>query len=237
MATYNGSQWVQLQLESILAQLGTADEVIIVDDASIDDTLQVIAALSDKRIKVTRNDRNLGVDATFERALGLAQGEMIFLSDQDDIWRSDKVTKVVAAFNSNPKVSLVLSDARVIDGEGNELHPSYFASRGPFFPGTLANIVKSKFLGCAMAFKAKVRDDALPFPHPIPGHDMWIGLVNELYGTTHFIDAPLIDYRRHGKNLSPATHKGMREMIQWRWQLLIGIASHRLEKLRRSFAA
>ncbi|MGB3335592.1 MAG: glycosyltransferase family 2 protein [Devosia sp.] len=233
MATYNGSQWVRLQLESILPQLGAADEVIVVDDASRDDTLEVIAGLADGRIKVTHNERNLGVDRTFEKALGLAQGDIIFLSDQDDIWRADKVKTVLAAFDADPKVTLMISDARIVDGEGNEIHPSYFALRGGFVPGVLANILKSKFLGCAMAFRSEVRDNALPFPHPIPGHDMWIGVVNELHGKTRFIDAPLIDYRRHGKNLSPATHQGISQMIKWRWQLIGGIVLHRIGRLRR----
>jgi len=237
MATYNGSRWVRLQLESILAQLGAADEVIVVDDTSRDDTLEVIAGLADGRIKVTRNERNLGVDRTFEKALALAQGDIIFLSDQDDVWRSDKVKSVLATFDADPKITLVLSDARIVDGQGDEIDSSYFAARGAFFPGVLANIVKSKFLGCAMAFRSEVRDKALPFPHPIPGHDMWIGIVNELHGKTRFIDAPLIDYRRHGKNLSPSTHQDLSKMITWRWQLIAGVFRHRFGGRPRSSQA
>src|SRR5450759_5141604 len=86
MASYNGSRYIERQLLSILCQLGEADEVILVDDHSSDATLEVVERLSDKRIKIYRNGSNEGVLRTFERAIGLASGDIIFLSDQDDVW-------------------------------------------------------------------------------------------------------------------------------------------------------
>jgi hypothetical protein len=80
-----------------------------------------------------------------------------------------------------------------------------------------------------------MRERFLPFPLPIPGHDQWIGIVNEFYGKTFFIDKPLIDYRRHGKNASPSRRQGMTQMVFWRWQLLIGLIKRVAALWARSF--
>src|SRR3546814_13105850 len=118
---------------------------------------------------------------------------------------------------------LVRSDAGVVDGYGNRIAPSDFVERGGFVPEVFENIRKCKFLGCAIAMKASMRDKALPFPGRIPGHDVWLGVVNEWYGRTRFLPEPLIAYRRHGSNASPWRHQGIGQMIIWRWQLISGL--------------
>ncbi len=223
LAAFNGERWLRAQLASILRQLDDADEVVIVDDASYDSTPNIVEELRDPRIRLLRNVRNLGVDRSFERAISEASGDIIFLSDQDDLWCENKVAIVLDAFAEAPDVTLVLSDAEIIDEDGNKREYTYFEARGQFVPGIVANIVKSKFLGCAMAFRANLRKHFLPFPTPLPGHDMWIGIVNEWYGKTRFIKQPLISYRRHGRNASPETHRGIAQMLRWRWQLIIGL--------------
>ncbi len=223
LAAYNGERWLRAQLTSILHQLDDADEVVIVDDASGDSTPRIVEELRDPRIRVLRNVRNIGVDSSFERAISEANGEIIFLSDQDDLWYENKVAIVLGAFAETPDVTLVLSDAEIIDEAGNRREYTYFEARGKFVPGIMANILKSKFLGCAMAFRANLRKHFLPFPSLIPGHDMWIGIVNEWYGKTRFIKQPLIAYRRHGSNASPETHRGIAQMLRWRWQLIVGL--------------
>ena len=224
MATYNGVQWIETQLRSVLPQLAKNDELVLVDDCSTDDTMERVCRIKDDRIRVFRNERNLGVDPTFERALSAARGEVLFLCDQDDIWHPHRVSRVMQAFREHRDVTLVLSDARIVDSKGAMIAPSYFGARGPFIPGVVANLLKSKFLGCAMAVKSEMRARFLPFPSTIPGHDMWIGLVNEVYGKTLFIPEPLIDYRRHGKNTSPERRQSVLKMLIWRWQLLNGLA-------------
>lgn len=223
LAAYNGERWLRAQLASILHQLVDVDEVVIVDDASCDSTPHIVEELRDPRIRLLRNTRNIGVDRSFERAISEARGEIIFLSDQDDLWHEDKVAIVLDAFAEAPDVTLVLSDADIIDEVGIKRGYTYFEARGQFIPGIVANILKSKFLGCAMAFRANLREHFLPFPSPLPGHDMWIGVVNEWYGKTRFIKQPLIAYRRHGSNASPETHRDIAQMLLWRWQLIAGL--------------
>ena len=175
MASYNGAKWIALQIDSILPQLGPDDELIVVDDASCDTTLDIVRAYGDSRIRVFENEQNLGVDLTFERALTLARGDILFLTDQDDIWYPDKVSRVMRAFEENPNVTLVLSDAHIIDSDGKVSDETYFEDRGDFIPGVVSNIMKSKFLGCSMVMKSTMKDRFYPFQRKF--RDMICGLV------------------------------------------------------------
>ena len=89
IATYNGEKYIKEQLLSILPQLGKKDEVIISDDHSTDNTLDIVKGLNDNRIKIVMNNREKGYTSNFENALSYAIGDYIFLSDQDDIWMSN----------------------------------------------------------------------------------------------------------------------------------------------------
>lgn len=223
MATFNGERFIHEQLESILGQLDNDDEVVIVDDASTDETVHIAEGFSDKRIRVFRHARNCGVLKTFERSLKEATGEIIFLADQDDIWRPDKVSKIKSLFAARPDLSLVLSDSRIVDANGQIISETRFKS-GKFRPGALLNIVRNRYLGCAMAFRRSVLTYCLPFPADIPMHDMWIGIVNQFVGKTGFIDEPLMSYRRHDSNASPQRRAPLGQMIRWRWALSKNVA-------------
>jgi glycosyltransferase involved in cell wall biosynthesis len=226
MATYNGALYIERQLQSILGQLQLNDEVIIVDDYSIDSTIELVAKIGDSRIRIYRNNINMGVQKSFEKAIGLASGGIIFLSDQDDVWHPEKVAKFSEIFTNLPEVSLVLSDARIVDNVGKVVVESFFKRRGGFVSGIVANLVKNRYLGCVMAFRKNLLEQILPFPTSIPQHDMWIGLVNEVYGKAYFISTPLIDYRRHASNASSASSNrrgSFVQMLMWRWTLLTSL--------------
>jgi glycosyltransferase involved in cell wall biosynthesis len=199
MATYNGERFLEEQLKSILSQLGGNDELIIVDDASRDSTCAVIEGFCDSRIRLIQNETNQGVLASFETALHQTSGEIVFLSDQDDIWRADKVRTVLQAFDSDSDITLVVSDAVLVDEGGALLSRSYYAQRGEFSDRVLMNLVRCKFLGCTMAFRTEVLQKALPFPSSkLLLHDLWIGTVNRLTGgKTQYLPDPLVSYRRH----------------------------------------
>ena len=220
MATYNGAIFIGRQLDSILLQLGETDEVILVDDCSSDQTLEVVERLGDSRIKIYRNHTNEGVIRTFERAIRQSSGDIIFLSDQDDIWYPEKVKSLLRVFNGRPDVTLVLSDAKVINDMGEVVAESFFDARGGFSQGLWHNIARNKYLGCAMAFRRRMLDKVLPFPENIPMHDMWIGCINSIYGKSEYLDTPLMGYRRHQQNASPATRRGIPQILFWRWQLV-----------------
>ena len=122
LATFNGEKYLQQQIESILIQLGDNDELIISDDGSSDQTLNIIESFSDKRIHIFHNKMNHGFIGNFENALRIATGDYIFLSDQDDVWSSDKLRISLQALE---KADLIVHDAEMIDGMGNSLGKNY----------------------------------------------------------------------------------------------------------------
>src|SRR4030067_2862949 len=130
VAVYNGAAYLQPQMHSILAQLRATDEVVVVDDASQDNSAELLRDLSDARVRVHRNERNLGALGSVERAIRLAQGDILFLSDQDDLWLPGKVEKILEAFSLNPEVTLVASDAKVIGESGWVGAGSFVEQRG-----------------------------------------------------------------------------------------------------------
>jgi len=222
MATYNGSKYVEMQLSSILTQLGQDDEIIVLDDASSDATLNLIKNYPDSRIKLIDNKINLGVVKAFELAINNGNGEIIFLSDQDDIWIPNKVEKIIEVFQKYPDITLVLSDAQIIDGEGKVTADSFFKIRGKFVADPLSNFIKNKYHGCTLAFRKEMLEFFLPFPADIPMHDIWIGIVNAIYGKAFYIDKALIQHRRHDNNTSrgPLGSAGIIQMIKWRFILV-----------------
>lgn len=221
IATYNGSAYIDRQLRSILDQLEPSDEVVLVDDYSSDNTIEIVEAFGDPRVKIFRNDPNRGVIRTFERAIQQASGDIVFLSDQDDVWYPNKVAEFLNIFHSNPDVVLALSDAQLIDARDEITGLSYFKERGKFSSSMLANILKNKYLGCTMAFRTSIRPRILPFPPDIPMHDMWIGCISAFYGRVFYFDTPLMAYRRHGNNATPLFSQGdFLKMLVWRLKLV-----------------
>ena len=219
MAVYNGAAFLRPQIESICVQLGARDELIVIDDASQDDTASVLRTIVDPRLRVHRNDRNAGVLAAFERSLRLANGEIIFLSDHDDVWLPRKVDKALRVFATDPGVTMVATDATLIDEQGRTISNSFLSMRGGFAPGVLRNFIRNKYVGCTLSFRRTMLRHFLPIPHDIPMHDMWFGMLNKIYGQTFYIDEPLTAYRRHGRNASPLSHAHFAKMTLWRYRL------------------
>jgi glycosyltransferase involved in cell wall biosynthesis len=204
MATYNGGQFVERQLRSIMQQLGVEDEVIISDDGSTDNTLQIISAFSDRRIKILGNKNRHGPVGNFENALLHSSGQFIFLADQDDVWLPEKVTIMCSLLMNH---DLVLTDCIVIDQRDAILRPSFFKYRGSR-PGFWPNLYRNSYIGCCMAFRRDILVYILPFPAQIHMHDWWIGLLVEAKGRVAFYNKPLIKYVRHGGNASPTGEIG-----------------------------
>ena len=225
MAVYNGAGFLMTQLESILEQLARSDDLCVVDDASQDGSVEIITRVGDDRVRLVRNQRNVGVVKAFEQALRLARGEIVFLSDQDDLWLPGKVEKTLAVFAKRSDVTMVATDASIIDEKGRTIAASFFAQRGAFSPGFLSNFLKNKCLGCTLAFRRSMLERFLPIPADVPMHDIWFGLLNAIYGTTYFIAEPLTAYRRHGSNRSPRQHAGLAQMTRWRVRLLKNLAT------------
>lgn len=204
MASYNSGHYIDLQLRSILQQLSDADEVVIIDDNSTDDTRDRIRAFADPRIRLIEHTVNLGVTRTFEQALRAATGDLLFLSDHDDLWAPDKVELFREAFAQSAHVQVVMSAVALIDSEGVPFRDKRFDRDGKFQRGFLRNVLKNQYQGSALAMRSDLLAPLLPFPSDRTYlHDAWIGTLNDrLRGGMVFLSKPLLLYRRHGTNVS-----------------------------------
>lgn len=198
MATYNGSKYVFEQINSILPQMKQEDEIIISDNGSTDETLQIIAAFQDKRIKVHHFNITQNLIFNFENAISKSKGDYIFLCDQDDIWLSNRVEEGIRLLQN---ADLAVSDCSIMDESGNMIAKSFFEKYNSG-PGLVKNLVRNTYIGCCMCFKRKLLLRLLPFPKDIPMHDIWIGFVAELFYKVAFADTALLQYRRHEANAS-----------------------------------
>jgi glycosyltransferase involved in cell wall biosynthesis len=203
IATYNGEEYVEQQLKSILIQLSKEDEIIVSDDGSKDNTVKIIEGLNDKRIKVYLNGGFKNPIYNFERALSLSNGNFIFLSDQDDLWHPDKISVMKKHLL---KYDMVVCDHSMIDIDNNLIEKSYF-KRVKSKSGIIHNLKKNTYYGCCMAFRKELLKIALPFPEKIPMHDIWLGFVTDLFFKAKFVDYPYTLYRKHSNNASNATEK------------------------------
>lgn len=228
MATYNGATYVIEQMNSILTELQDIDEVIVSDDHSTDNTVELIQSLNDDRIKIVYNENDRGYASNFENAISNSTGDVIFLSDQDDVWVKGKVHLMLKALEN---ADLVVSDAEIVDKDLKCLEKSHFALFG-VKTGFWVNFTKTRYIGACMAFKRHMLKKILPMPEKRKycAHDYWIAMVGEAYYKVALVDIPLLKYRRHGENASTGGVKSGNSI--WHklavrgyvlWQLLLRI--------------
>src|SRR4051794_20690690 len=132
LATYNGEAFLEAQLRSLLYQTRLPDEVVVSDDCSEDATLHILEAFAREapfEVLLLRNAAKLGFVRNFERAIEACTGDVIFLSDQDDVWFSEKVSVVEQAFTKNSDSMVVIHDQQITDAQlrftGNTLWSNY----------------------------------------------------------------------------------------------------------------
>lgn len=226
IATYNGGKYIREQLESILSQLGEDDEVIISDDSSTDGTVSVVESIGDRRIQIFGGNTFHSPTYNFENALKKAKGDYIFLSDQDDVWKADKVKVMMKALENH---DLVASDCTVVDSDLNVIKESYHGKLPS--PKVSVNIIHNSYMGCNMAFRRNVLEKSLPFPKRIAMHDLWLGFVGATFFNAAFIPDRLILFRRHGENASSTGSKSSLSLgfrIRYRLDLLLNLMKRRL---------
>lgn len=221
MAVFNGERYVDEQLRSILVQLAPEDELIIVDDCSTDASIEIIESVGDPRIILLRNTVNRGPIVSFERAISWAKGKYIFLSDQDDVWRPNKVAATRHIFESTGALAVV-SDARIVDANRNAIVDSFYSIRQSG-PGFWRNLYRNGFVGCCMAVRSDAKSFLIPFPLNAGLHDEWIGLCSSIAGYVNFSDEKLIDYRRHESNVSTLKRGSMLSMTRKRISITLSV--------------
>ena len=212
MCTYNGAEFLPAQWESIMAQSRKPDEIVVCDDCSGDQTralLEQFATESAIPVTIQLNQTNLGSVKNFEQAIRLCTGEVIALSDQDDVWRSDKLQSIEEAFKKHPAGGLVFSDAEIVDEDLEPLSRRMWTEVG-FEPYKQKLIARGRALevlitgwtvtGATMAFRSDFVNLSLPIPDGIAMiHDGWIALTIAAVAEVVAIDEPLIKYRQHSR--------------------------------------
>ena len=235
--TYNGEKYIKAQLDSIIPQLSAVDEIIVSDDGSTDTTIEIVESYKDNRIKIYIHEKcstfskypYYKISKNVENALVHATGDLIFLSDQDDIWMKNKVETVQQTMGEN---LVLLHDCIIIDENKNELCSSYFL-QNKSKAGLISNLINSSYLGSCMAIKKEILKTALPFPAiPVP-HDIWFGLIADWKGKIKINENKLVMYRRHGNNHSSSSGKSEFSLsfkIIYRINILIALISRLILK-------
>ena len=211
MCTRNGLPYLREQVSSILAQSRPPTQFVLSDDASSDETVAVVRELlapTSIELVVIENTTPLGVTKNFEQAMLACTGDLIALSDQDDVWTEQRLATAVAEFEARPELLLLHSDARLIDGDGTPLRYSLFDGiglaaheRAEIAGGEeLATLLRRNVVtGATTMVRRELLERAAPFPAPWV-HDEWLAVIAAVLGETDAVFAPLIDYRQHGSN-------------------------------------
>lgn len=199
MATYNGARFIGEQLNSIAAQTVLPAELVVTDDCSTDATLEIVervARTAPFAVRVHRNPTRLGFNRNFERALSLCEGDLIFISDQDDIWYEHKLERVTTLLQAAPDRLALIHDEHIVDAGGRKFDTTYFGN-----VRRLGFSDREHLSGNCTAMKRALLDVLMPFPDGI-NYDYWIGWVADILGARIVLDEPLQAYRRHELNSS-----------------------------------
>ena len=203
LATYNGAQYLRDQLDSIYNQTYKNIEVIVCDDCSVDDTVNILKEYKKRYgLKFCVNEQRLGFVKNFEKAIGLCKGDYIALCDQDDIWMPEKIETLIKNINGHP---IICSDLILVEKNNNVVDTSLYRHVDLRFysQDQFKYLVNSNFVvGCTTLFQSYLKNYILPFPENIPFHDWWIALVASTMGNIIFYAEPLVRYRYHGNNNS-----------------------------------
>jgi glycosyltransferase involved in cell wall biosynthesis len=225
MCTYNGAAFLPQQLESILDQTRLPDEVVICDDGSEDETFEILQHWVQDApfiVRLVRNEARKGVVGNFEHAISLCRGDLIVLSDQDDVWYRDKIATLVECFERDEAVDAVFSDAYLVDEDtrllGRRLWEAARFSedaRRKVHDGNALDVILRYDVatGATMAFRSYRRSLLLPIPETAV-HDGWIALVLSLVGRLDLIEKPLIAYRQHAGNVIGIRNGDLREQLR-----------------------
>jgi len=226
LCTFNGAQHLPAQLNSIAIQHRLPDELVVCDDQSNDDTVEIIKGFARQApfpVYFDINEENLGTTKNFEKAVALCKGDIITFCDQDDVWREDKLVQIEAVFSASPRVGAVFSDAELVNEDleplGHSLWQAINFSRAQQerFVGdrSIEALLKCISLshGMMMAFRAIYKTAILPFPSRF-GHDNWTALIIAGLADLAFIRQPLIRYRQHqSQQVGPPTRSHWMEKL------------------------
>ena len=215
LATYNGEKFVKEQIESILNQTYENFNLIISDDASKDNTLNILEEYEkkDTRIKVFKKEKNEGLIDNFEFLLKNVTSDYFMFSDQDDIWKKDKIEKSINKLKEESS-GLVYTDLEIVDEKLNVIYPSYWKYKQIYKKIIKYNNFEALYLnnfvtGCTILAKSKYIKDILPLPRnsKFVLHDYWTALIISAKDKISYVEEPTIQYRQHKNNRVGSSRK------------------------------
>jgi glycosyltransferase involved in cell wall biosynthesis len=227
LASYNGEPYIAEQLTSILTQEPAITELIVADDGSEDQTVEIVRRVHAPfagaiELRILPAQAAHGTVANFSRAMQSATGDLVVLSDQDDRWHPGRVAAALAYFEADPELLLTHADARLVDGAGRPTGEHLFGALGvtPHERQQLAAghafeayLRRNLATGATIMFRRSLLDAALPVA---PGwlHDEWLAAIAAGLGHAAFIPDDLIDYRQHGGNQVGVRARTLRYRIE-----------------------
>jgi glycosyltransferase involved in cell wall biosynthesis len=231
MCTYNGARFLREQLESIALQTRLPDELVVCDDGSADESVEIIRRFADHApfpVRLEINEKNFGSIKNFEKAICLCEGHLIALADQDDVWGPHKLERLCCTLEENPTAGYAFSDAELINEAGQPLGSTLWESvrfRGSVlrnFCGTnqvAALLRRNATTGATMAFRSSLKRILMPMS-PYFVHDYWISLLASCEGSYGVpIPERLIQYRQHSGQQIGARRRSILEKVEWARQV------------------
>ncbi len=201
LATYNGEKYLQEQLDSYIDQERLPNELVICDDASTDNTIIILKKFKETapfEVNIYENESNLGYAQNFGKALSLCTGDIIFFSDQDDVWLPNKLKVVEKVFTNNQDISVVIHDGELVNAK---LEKTGVTKLSQIRAGGYRD--ESFVTGTLSAVHKNLLPLVLPFPKNITiGHDGWVHTVAKIMGKRIILDESLQKIRRHDNNTS-----------------------------------
>lgn len=235
LCTYNGEKYLAKQLNSIVNQIDAfVDEIIVCDDNSSDATVEILLQFQKKHpsvFKIINNETNIGSNKNFEKAISICTGDYIFLSDQDDVWKKDKVNKILAVFNQNPTAEVVFSNADLIDSDDKLLSHTtiwdsvFFIEKEMPKPIDFIDIISKNgniITGATLCIKKQVKEYIFPFPTSIL-HDEWIACLVALRNTIAYSTENLISYRIHENQQVGMKNRTKLDKLNRKKRMILGI--------------
>ncbi len=209
LCTFNGEKYIEQQLLSILNQTYTNIEIVIVDDCSTDTTHSILKKFQDSRLKIYRNEQNLGFNTNFIKAIALCSGNYVAISDQDDYWEKDKLEKMISFMGNN---LLIYHNSRYIDEQG-QLNGKSILSAHRFVSGYCSR--QLLFNNCVSGHTCLIRKDLLNFLPPIPEgmyYDWWMAYSAACTGRINYTREALVNYRIHAYSFTQNDKQNSRSL-------------------------
>ncbi len=230
MAAYNGEEYIEEQIESIVSQMRAEDELIISINPSFDATEAIVTSYAEKdsRIKVFLCEEK-GIIANFENAIENCSGDVILLSDQDDVWNPYKMKLIRKIFMKMDPI-LVLHNCEFCDENLESLGTDLFSMKHVNH-GLVYNTVRNGYMGGCMAFSKELVPTICPIPRDVAMHDQWIGTVAEYIDSSRIIlfNKKLSAYRRHEGTATAAKGERLPLKVKMRYiRILIKRLNERL---------